>query len=638
MKKKFFCSFLLCFLFVALFNSNIFAQDYRWPVQDTTYHVTSPYGSRVHPITGVVTMHKGVDLVANVKYILATKDATVIQTGTGYSGGMGNHIFLEHKDDKNHSIYMHLDKIYVKKGQNVKQGQIIGYMGTTGASTGVHLHFQLEKAPNYSLMNPNPTSRQYVYKNSHTHSYVYKTIFDKNTHPHRQVKTCICGKTKETDDEIYGLVTGCDKCKPIISTKSGKTSTATYKTIKWNKIKNANTYEYYLYQVDKKYAASYSTKSGEVSSNQVTLKNLLPGKYSFYVKAKNTSTSTVSSDSAVINFTVFPSKIVPESVASYDGKIYAAFNISTTWDYSREIMKSLGGDLAIIDSANKQNVITNILKKVSSKKTYYYIGGNDKAKQHTFKWINNKKLSYKNWAGSQPDDKFSDKPYRRHDYMSIQPKSNYRWNDIANLSNATRINEKPDTGFIGEVSLPPKPKTTSIIKVAQNGYGRAKITYNNVKSSYYRVYMAVSPSKKYILAGTSTTDSYIAKNLEIGKTYSFKIMPVTEKLGIPVLGTNSKVKSITIGPYRPSNFKVKKKSNKKVTVSYDASKEADYYEIYRKRGSGGKYKKIRTTKKLSIISKVKKNVWYYYKVRCYTTINSKKYYSGFTKQQKIRLK
>ena len=150
--------------------------------------------------------------------------------------------------------------------------------------------------------------------------------------------------------------------------------------------------------------------------------------------------------------------------------------------------------------------------------------------------------------------------------------------------------------------------------------------------------MAVSPSKKYTLAGTSTTDSYIAKNLEIGKTYSFKIMPVTEKLGIPVLGANSKVKSITIGPYRPSNFKVKKKSNKKVTVSYDASKEADYYEVYRKRGSGGKYKKIRTTKKLSIISKVKKNVWYYYKVRCYTTINSKKYYSGFTKQQKIRLK
>ncbi len=301
-------------------------------------------------------------------------------------------------------------------------------------------------------------------------------------------------------------------------------------------------------------------------------------------------------------------------------------------------MKSMGGDLAIIDSANKQNEVANMLKKVSSKKTYYYIGGSDKAKQHTFKWINNKKLNYQNWVKGQPDDKFSDKPYRRHDYMSIQPKSNYKWNDIANLSNETRLHEKPDTGFIGEVSLPQKPKTTSITKVSQNGYGRAKITYNNVKSSYYRIYMAVSPSKKYTLLGNSTSDSYTAKNLEIGKTYSFKVMPVTEKLGIPVFGANSKVKSITIGPYRPSNLKLKKKADKKVSVSYDASKGADYYEVYRKKGSDGTYKKIRTTKKLSIISKVKKNVWYYYKVRCYTTIDNKKYYSGFTKQQKIRLK
>jgi murein DD-endopeptidase MepM/ murein hydrolase activator NlpD len=104
------------------------------------FPVTSRYGWRTHPITGESAFHSGIDLGApKGTPVLATKDGVV--DFAGRSGGYGNLIELSH--DSFGTRYAHLDQIFVKNGQRVKKGQQIGTVGSTGRSTGPHLHFEV---------------------------------------------------------------------------------------------------------------------------------------------------------------------------------------------------------------------------------------------------------------------------------------------------------------------------------------------------------------------------------------------------------------------------------------------------------------------------------------------------------------
>ena len=111
-----------------------------WPANGT---IASPYGWRKHPVYGTRSFHNGVD-IENVKgtNIKAVSAGKVIFAS--YKGNSGNLVIIQHKNGYQ-TIYAHLDKIIVKKGSNVKQGEIIGKMGDTGVSTGVHLHFGLRR-------------------------------------------------------------------------------------------------------------------------------------------------------------------------------------------------------------------------------------------------------------------------------------------------------------------------------------------------------------------------------------------------------------------------------------------------------------------------------------------------------------
>lgn len=102
--------------------------------------VTSNYGWRMHPITGEWTFHSGIDLGASLGTpVLAAKSGQVEYAG--WSGGYGNLIELSH--DSTGTRYAHLDTILVSAGQKVSRGQQIGTVGTTGRSTGPHLHFEI---------------------------------------------------------------------------------------------------------------------------------------------------------------------------------------------------------------------------------------------------------------------------------------------------------------------------------------------------------------------------------------------------------------------------------------------------------------------------------------------------------------
>ena len=115
--------------------------DAYWLVPCTYVYVSSPYGYRVHPISGTYTFHHGVDLASPSGTPIKASRAGVVTTAT-WDGAAGNYVSINHGDGFS-SSYLHMTHYIVSPGQRVEQGQIIGYVGSTGASTGPHLHFAI---------------------------------------------------------------------------------------------------------------------------------------------------------------------------------------------------------------------------------------------------------------------------------------------------------------------------------------------------------------------------------------------------------------------------------------------------------------------------------------------------------------
>lgn len=101
--------------------------------------VGSSFGWRIHPIYEDLRFHKGVDLgAAQGEPIYATRAGTVVTAA--YDSSSGNYVTIEH-DEHFQSSYLHMTSFVVAAGETVEQGQLIGYVGSTGDSTAPHLHF-----------------------------------------------------------------------------------------------------------------------------------------------------------------------------------------------------------------------------------------------------------------------------------------------------------------------------------------------------------------------------------------------------------------------------------------------------------------------------------------------------------------
>ena len=116
--------------------------SFLWPVASYVY-VSSRFGLRVHPITGKTKSHTGIDIASNQGTAVYASDGGTV-TLAGWNGGYGNCIMIDHGNGYV-TLYGHLSSISVSVGQTVSQGATIGAVGSTGNSTGPHLHFEVLK-------------------------------------------------------------------------------------------------------------------------------------------------------------------------------------------------------------------------------------------------------------------------------------------------------------------------------------------------------------------------------------------------------------------------------------------------------------------------------------------------------------
>jgi len=114
--------------------------SYIWPSASSVY-VTSRFGNRLHPVYGYYRMHYGIDIGASYGTDIYAADGGYVTTST-YSSGYGNYVMIDHGDGR-YTLYAHMTTRYVNEGDIVLQGDVIGIVGSTGVSTGPHIHFEV---------------------------------------------------------------------------------------------------------------------------------------------------------------------------------------------------------------------------------------------------------------------------------------------------------------------------------------------------------------------------------------------------------------------------------------------------------------------------------------------------------------
>lgn len=122
-------------------NNSVSTGSYIWPTPNSRL-ITSLYGNRMHPILGYERYHSGVDINGSVGDPVVAADGGTVILSSYDPGGYGNYLVISHGGGRT-TLYAHMSSVAVGVGTVVKQGQTIAYVGSTGLSTGPHLHFEI---------------------------------------------------------------------------------------------------------------------------------------------------------------------------------------------------------------------------------------------------------------------------------------------------------------------------------------------------------------------------------------------------------------------------------------------------------------------------------------------------------------
>ncbi|NEQ31145.1 MAG: M23 family metallopeptidase [Leptolyngbya sp. SIO4C5] len=135
------------------------AQDFIFPLA-VPAPITSLFGWRIHPIYGTQRFHSGTDLGAPLGTPIVAAQAGRVATAD-FVGGYGLTVILRHKEGTQETLYGHMSRLLVQPGDWVEQGEVIGLVGSTGNSTGPHLHFEVRQltGDGWVAMSPNEMLR-----------------------------------------------------------------------------------------------------------------------------------------------------------------------------------------------------------------------------------------------------------------------------------------------------------------------------------------------------------------------------------------------------------------------------------------------------------------------------------------------
>jgi murein DD-endopeptidase MepM/ murein hydrolase activator NlpD len=174
-----------------------------FPLKDAEgVKLTASFGKRIHPILKVERVHEGIDLKTyKGNLVLATADGIVTEAGVINEIAWGKIIRIQHGDEYE-TIYAHLSAVHVKKGEKVKRGEVIGKTGSTGQSTGPHLHYEVKETTK-GFMDPVNFINDFDFKKS-TESGVNKKI--KLGKPNQKLKVVIDPGHGGKDDGIQSSI------------------------------------------------------------------------------------------------------------------------------------------------------------------------------------------------------------------------------------------------------------------------------------------------------------------------------------------------------------------------------------------------------------------------------------------------
>ena len=131
----------LCLLAALPVQAARSTQKFCFPLDTTAWRISDAYGERIDPFTGRTAFHQGIDLAcAAGTAVRAVQDGVVL--AAAYSASYGNHLRILHPDGCE-TRYAHLQYLYVRPGEVVQAGQVLGTAGQTGRATGAHLHLEL---------------------------------------------------------------------------------------------------------------------------------------------------------------------------------------------------------------------------------------------------------------------------------------------------------------------------------------------------------------------------------------------------------------------------------------------------------------------------------------------------------------
>lgn len=443
------------------------------------YGYSSAYGS---------TFHNGIDIHSNGDdNIYAAESGTVEATANAcyhinygaaceHYNTFGNYIKIKHANGT-YTYYGHLKQngLKVSVGQTVTKGQAIAIMGSSGYSTGKHLHFEVRLSDGKTKVNVNPTSNggninysysgygghtthsydTYVYywashphykcykcscgevkenrneptyvsscsECNHKHSYTTHSHYA-TEHPHYEYLKCSCGATQVNTSKTT-LLDSCDQCYPAAPVvKVRAASDAEYTQFYWDATKNTDEYELKIHDAVTGERVSYPT--GVTSLNYQV--KLPAGDYIVYpmsIKNSLRDTDRWWTSGASVSFSVTTGEFKSSAESIVDGKRYELFNIAMPWTEAKAKCEELGGHLVTITSQEEADIVNSLVAKGG--RTTYWLGLSDLETEGQWKNVTGESISYSNWGTDEPNN------YLGVENHAVVIQDSFKWNDVMNM-------------------------------------------------------------------------------------------------------------------------------------------------------------------------------------------------------------